>query len=141
MRTIVTGVLALAVVAALGVVAYVRLAPLNAARWHVDPTTVADPATPNFARADRVVPIPPAMALARIEAIARSEGARELARSGDVVTYVQRSWLMGYPDYINLRITPEGGGARVVALSRSRFGYGDSGVNAARLSRWMAALN
>jgi uncharacterized protein (DUF1499 family) len=141
MKPILTGLLALAVLAGLGLMVYVRLAPLNAERWHADPATVPDPATPNFARADRVVPLAPAVALARIEAIARSEGAGELARGGEVITFVQRSRLMGYPDFINLRITAEGAGARVVALSRSRFGSGDMGVNAARLTRWMTALD
>ena len=56
------------------------------------------------------------------------------------VTYVQRSRLMGYPDAISIRLTPVAGGTRVSVFSRSRFGYGDAGVNAARVSRWMERL-
>jgi uncharacterized protein (DUF1499 family) len=48
---------------------------------------------------------------------------------------------MGYPDYISVRVLPAGEGQETVAaLSRSRFGQSDLGVNAARLARLRAAL-
>lgn len=137
MAVVVLGTL---VVLIAGGMAYIRLSPMDPARWHADPTRIVDPATPNFARAERLLPMPPDAVAARLAALARTEGARELARSGEVVSYVQRSRLMGYPDVINIRLSAEGEGTRVTALSRSRFGHGDMGVNAARLTRWMAAL-
>ena len=39
----------------LGFAAYVRLAPSDPGRWHVDPLTAPDPTSPNFARIDRLV--------------------------------------------------------------------------------------
>jgi hypothetical protein len=116
---------------------WVRLAPSDPARWHVDPATTADPTTPNFARVDRVVALPPAEVAARIAAMASAEGAVRLAGDDTHATWIARTRLMGYPDYVSLRLTPEAGGTRIQALSRSRFGQGDMGVNAARLARWL----
>jgi uncharacterized protein (DUF1499 family) len=78
---------------------------------------------------------------ARIDAIATAEGAEMIA--GDLaeghMTYVARSRLMGFPDAISVRLVPVGEGTRVEVYSRSRFGYSDMGVNAARVERWIAA--
>lgn len=116
---------------------WVRMAPSDPARWHVDPATTPDPATPNFARADRLVALGPAEVARLIAAQATREGAERLAGDDGHATWVARSRLMRYPDYISLRLIPEGGGTRIQALSRSRFGSGDLGVNAARLERWL----
>ena len=127
----------LLLVLAAAVALWVRLAPSDPARWHVDPATTPDPTTPNFARADRIVALPLPEVAARIAAVATTEGAVRLAGDDTHATWIARSRLMGYPDYISLRLTPEGEGTRIQALSRSRFGYGDQGVNAARLARWL----
>ncbi|MCB1391419.1 MAG: DUF1499 domain-containing protein [Rhodobacteraceae bacterium] len=123
--------------AAAGFVGYVRLAPSDAARWHVDPLTAADPDTPNFARVDRVVTLSPETVAERIAARARTEGAVRLAGDDAHATWIARTALMRYPDYVSIRLIPEGEGTRIVAFSRSRFGYGDRGVNRARLRRWL----
>lgn len=116
---------------------WIRFAPSDPARWHLDPATTPDPTTPNFARVDRVVAMPPAEVAAAIAARATHEGAWRLAGDAAFATWVQRSRRMGYPDYVSIRLTAEGAGTRIEALSRSRFGRGDGGVNQARLRRWL----
>jgi hypothetical protein len=131
--------IALAVVFA-GFALWVRLAPTDATRWHRDPATAQDPSTPNFARLDRLTSLSPAQAAAAIAAQAESEGAVRLAGDDLYSTWIARTRIMRYPDFVSIRITPEGAGTRVVSFSRSRFGYGDGGVNRARLSRWIGRL-
>lgn len=121
----------------LGFAAYVRLAPSDPGRWHVDPLVAADPETPNFARVDRVVALPPGTVATAIADRARTEGAVLLAGDADFGTWIARTPLMRYPDYVSIRLIPEGEGTRIVAFSRSRFGIGDRGVNRARLGRWL----
>lgn len=139
-RRLMSLVLTLVAVLALafaGFAVWVRLAPLNAADWHADPATLPDPATPNFARVDRFSPLPPEQVAASIVAQAQAEGAERLVGDAMFGTWVARSRLMGYPDYVTIRLTPEGDGTRIVAFSRARFGSGDAGVNRARLRRWL----
>lgn len=55
--------------------------------------------------------------------------------------YVQRSWLMRYPDTIVVQFFDTADGHSTLALySRSQLGKGDLGVNLARIKRWLAAL-
>jgi uncharacterized protein (DUF1499 family) len=136
---------ALLLVAAIALIAlalalWVRLAPLDGARWHVEPATTPDPATPNFARLEMVVPLPPADTAARLAEVAAASGAVVVAGGGEHVTFVNRSRLMAYPDYTSVRLTEVDGGTRVEALARARFGQSDLGVNRARLARWRAGL-
>lgn len=123
-----------------GVMLYIRLAPSDPARWHVDPCAVPDPETPNFARLSTQTALPPMDARARLAEQARAEGATILAQDDTLTTWIARSRLMGYPDYVTIRLDETQGGTRVTALSRARFGRGDMGVNAARLQRWIGAL-
>ena len=56
--------------------------------------------------------------------------------------YVQRSWLMRYPDTIVVRFIDLPGGRSSIALySRSQLGEGDLGVNLARIKRWLDDLS
>jgi uncharacterized protein (DUF1499 family) len=132
-----------ALLAAVGVVAWVRLAPVDATAWHVDPLAAPDPATPNFAR------IAPGE-VTGTGLMARSDAAllampRTRRIAGSVAegwaTYETRSRLMGYPDYTSIRVIPAEGGETLAAFARSRFGYSDLGVNAARLAALRAALD
>ncbi|MEY8840439.1 DUF1499 domain-containing protein [Cribrihabitans sp. XS_ASV171] len=121
------------VVVALG---YVRLAPSDPARWHLRPEVSADR---DFASgAARLVEAGPD-GLARFDAVARA-APRVTVLAGSVdegmVTYVQRSKWLGFPDYITAQ--QEGDVLRI--LSRQRFGSRDLGVNAARLDRWLARM-
>jgi len=56
-------------------------------------------------------------------------------------SYVQRSALMGFPDTIVVRFINQPEGRSTLAIySRSQIGYGDMGVNRARIERWLAEL-
>lgn len=143
-------ILGLLLIAVLLAVSWVRLAPHDIARWHLDPRMVARPDTPNFhllRMADGDAPAPlfdmPPDALARqIDAIAKAQGATMLAGrvSEGHMTYLTRSRLMGFPDYTSVLIEPAGNGSMLTAFARARFGYSDMGANRARLQAWLAAL-
>lgn len=135
--------------------AVVNLAGHDPARWHVDPATIALRGTPNEWLAappgataaaphmeTRPRPEPPETLLARFDAVARSRP-RTRAIAGSVaegmVTYVQRSAIIGFPDYITVKAVPVDGGAALIVYSRSRYGRGDFGVNRARVETWVEA--
>lgn len=123
----------------------VRVAPVVADEWHIDPETVAPPTTPNFALlagSEAVSIAAPALAVAgRLQAIAEADGAQVVAGSlaEGFVTYVVRSRIMGYPDFVSIRLVPEGDSTRLHVFSRSRYGRSDLGVNTARVQRWLTA--
>jgi hypothetical protein len=137
--------LAVAALAVLGAAVYFRLAPMPPERWHVDPAAVERPAASNYelrtGDAAPRIPLPPDEVAARLDAVARGEGAASIA--GDLAeghaTYVVRSRIMGFPDAVSIRLHAEGEGTRVDIFSRSRFGESDLGVNAARVARWIDA--
>ena len=122
-----------------------RLAPMPPGRWHVDPATATPPASPNYElRAGDDAPRIPRdveTVAARLAAVAEADGGRLIA--GDLAeghaTYVVRSRIMGFPDAVSIRLHAEGEATRVDIFSRSRFGYSDLGVNAARVARWIDA--
>ena len=56
--------------------------------------------------------------------------------------FVARSAWLNFPDLIVAQVTAAGSDASTLALySRSVYGYGDFGVNRARLITWLAALD
>ncbi len=58
------------------------------------------------------------------------------------VTYVQRTPMVRYPDYISVKVVDLGDGTSALAiLSRSRFGKSDLGVNKARMESWLAGID
>lgn len=135
----------LVLVAVIGAAVFFRTVSMPPEVWHVDPARVTPPASPNFElRTGPAAPVfdaEPAVMAARIDAIATAERAQMIA--GDLaeghMTYVARTRLMGFPDAVSVRLVPVEGGTRVEIYSRSRFGYSDMGVNAARVERWIAA--
>ena len=112
--------------------AYIRLAPSNPDRWHVDPSDAIDPGrggvlrkvTSDLAAFDAIIQAAPRV---RVLAGAVAEGH---------ITYVTRSRVWGFPDYITVKQI----GSELIILSRQRFGRSDLGVNAARLNRWLELL-
>jgi uncharacterized protein (DUF1499 family) len=138
-------------VLALAVMAWIRLAPTDPARWHEDPRLVARPSSPNFHlirmvggdEMPRVFQMTPEALAARVDAVARADGAELIAGSlaSGHMTYLSRTPLMGFPDYSSILIEPAGEGAMLLAFARSRFGRSDLGVNRARITRWIAALS
>jgi uncharacterized protein (DUF1499 family) len=137
--------------AVLGGAVYFRAVPDDPARWHVDPLTVVKPEAPNAAlirpeggdSAAASYSLDPVELAEAIDEIALSEP-RTKRIAGDPeelwMTYVQRSAVLGFPDYISVKVVPVDGGATWAAFSRSRFGSYDWGVNAKRLARWQEAL-
>ena len=130
---------------------YIRVSPMSVERWHVDPATAPRPDRPNaYLMRDGdgdtpalILPTSPAeVAIALDQLLATAPRVTRLAGSAadGHVTYVQRSRIMGFPDAISIRLSPEGDGTRVEVFSRSRFGYSDAGVNAARVTRWINRL-
>lgn len=141
----------IALVGFVGLLAYIRLAPSDPARWHEDPRLVSRPTTPNFHlirmvggdAMPQVFQITPEALSARIDEVARADGATLIAGSlaSGQMTYLTRTQVMGYPDYTSILVEPAGEGAMLLAFARARFGHSDLGNNRARLERWIAALS
>ncbi len=130
----------------LALLAYVRLAPSDAARWHIDPLTAADPgpagvliAPRKYFSTDTAIDL-----LKKFDAIAlEHSAAKRLAGSVDDnhVTYVVRTKWFGFPDYVTIKTIPtDSGGSTLSIVARSRFGRSDLGVNRARLDAWLKAI-
>lgn len=138
--TLIVLVLILAVVAA---TAWVRLAPSDPDRWHVDPTAASDPGAGGalIAPGDPGNPwrdvTPDALMTAAEDAILQEPRVTRLAGAPDAgrATYVARSRLMRFPDYITVQAVTGAEGTGLWIYSRLRFGGSDTGVNAARSQR------
>jgi hypothetical protein len=148
---------AFAIVAALAAsgLIYVRAVPSDPAVWHVDPLEARRTGRPNdflvlppgMAGADAESPLfdatLPAMAR-RLDQMARSQPrVTRLAGSNEAgfITFVARSRLIGFPDYVSVKVMPQPDGRMALAIwSRSRFGYSDAGVNRARVEDWLSRL-
>lgn len=128
-------IVAILVFVGLGVAA-VRLAPSDAAVWHIDPRTAKDPGDAGVLVRHEIAGKD---VLARFDAAIRQEP-RLTVLAGSVrdgsVTYIARSRVIGFPDYITVA---RADGALVI-LSRLRFGQSDLGVNKARLERVLERL-
>ncbi|SHI32667.1 DUF1499 domain-containing protein [Wenxinia saemankumensis] len=118
---------------------YVRLAPTSLETWNV-----AGPAKPpgdysgrNWFEARRAVAPD---VLGRLDVVAE-ETARTRRLGGDLtrgpVTWETRSLLWGFPDYTTAWLDEQG---NLAVLGRSRFGYGDGGVNRRRVQGWLSQL-
>ena len=136
----------------LSMVLWVRLAKDDPAIWHIDPLVVAlgDEANaylllPDGPGAKGPVFDVPAQELAGAfdKVAVGNDRVTRLAQEEDGlwVTYVQRSNLMRFPDYISVRFIDLADGKATLAIySRSRFGRSDLGVNKARVKSWISAL-
>ena len=130
---------------------WVRIAPSSPANWHVDPEVVEKKLRQKryFMHDGQdvdslIFDLDPLDLAEKVDSIARSQPKVTVlegsAKSGNV-TYVQRTKLIAYPDYISIKISPEiAGKSRLTIYSRSRFGYFDYGVNKARVKAWTAAI-
>lgn len=140
----------IAFVALVAIAGFVRLAPVDPARWHVDLRGLAAelaslaPGEIRVGRnsaAVRLRGLPDSSApdLAALDAVALAHPrTRRIAGSVEDrhITWESRSLIWGFPDYITAQLV-EGD---LVILARSRFGDGDWGVNAARLRGWLSQL-
>lgn len=155
MSIVIIVVLVVVVLMAAGI-AVVRLAKDVPEEWHVDPLKASKPSTPNSYRVGPVdataspddeaprFAVPKSELATAFDAVALGENATHvLAGSADSghVTYVQRSALFGFPDYVSVKfLDADDGGSTLVVFSRSRFGQSDLGVNKKRVVRWLDAL-
>lgn len=136
----------------------IATAPHDPSVWHKDPLTVVTSDTPNSFRM-----APAGSTQERIDAISPiySEDPFILAEAFDefalqqratvkiaglppelMMTYVQRTEKLKFPDYISVKFIDMGDGNSTIAVySRSRYGYADMGVNQARVERWVKTLD
>lgn len=139
------------VAAALAFVLYVRIAGHDPKRWHVDPVTAQKPSKPNsfFLRENAkmksdIYKMTSSELGAAFDKIAMAAPRTERLAGSNAegwTTYVSRTKLMRYPDYISVRFLDVEGGSKLAVFSRSRYGYGDRGVNKARVLGWIKRLN
>ena len=160
-RVLIFAIAALALVVLVGVV-YIRSVGHDPTLWHVDPLDAPTPDSPNSFRvapvlhgyepvtAERIdAPAPiydanPAIIAQALDQFVLSQPRVErVAGTPETgwMTYVARSETMRYPDCISILLLDLGEGLSTVAIfSRSRFGYGDLGVNRARVEAWLKTL-
>ncbi|QCO56707.1 DUF1499 domain-containing protein (plasmid) [Pseudorhodobacter turbinis] len=127
-----------------GLFGYIRFAPSDVARWHIDPASSAlwpqaAPLNDVQAQIGSATLYLPDASLAQVDAIAiATPHTTRLAGNVDEgrITWITRSALWGFPDYITAQAGPDG----VRILGRLRFGKSDMGVNAARLREWQSKL-
>lgn len=118
-----------------GLIAFIRLAPTDAARWHV-PITQTN--SQNMVGGAIRVTQADTAALARVdEAVRALPRTHVIAGSVDEgrVTYLTRSKLIGFPDFT----TVEYSDGLLKMHARLRFGRSDLGVNRKRLERLLIA--
>ncbi len=138
-----------------GLLWYPRSLSHDVSTWHVDPLTAAKPSTPNSYRigpegtesADAEAPTfsqdSTSVGEAFSEMVNGQSSVEILAGSeaDGFVTYVHRTTVFGFPDYISVRfIDLDDGGSTIAVFSRSRLGQSDLGVNEKRVTEWIAAL-
>ncbi len=149
---ILIGVVLLAVLAVVAAGLFVRFAPVSPARWHVDPLTVEIPNKDNHfilrpQGGDGRSPIfqadPATIARALQDLIRESPRAALIAGSAEEghFTVIERSRLVGFPDFVTVKIFETDGGTALAIFSRSQYGYSDMGVNKARVERWLQSLD
>jgi len=146
----------LGLIAAASAAIWLRTVEHDPAIWHVDPATAERSGSPNdylvapdgstAAKADRIADThatDPKTLLFEFDALARWARAVEVV-AGSVddlhVTYVQRSRIFAFPDYISVRAVEVGDGAALIIWSRSRYGHGDMGANQDRIDGWLGQL-
>lgn len=124
---------------------WIRLAPIDRDRWHIDPADSEDPGRSGVRYIGREAPRYPAdpeTVLSTFDQIA-SEEPRTRLLEGDLdegmLTYVVRSKVFGFADFVTVKAVSEGALTKLSVISRARVGprgY-DWGVNAERLDRWL----
>ena len=144
-------VLALILIGTLLAALFFRLAPIDPIAWHVDPLTVEAPTSENYLLlrpSDGQSPAPVFQAAAPEVAAALRDVALTTPRTALVtessdrlhITFVVRSQVMGFPDFLTVKVLATDEGATLAIFSRSQYGYSDFGVNEARVESWLAAL-
>jgi Protein of unknown function (DUF1499) len=139
-------ILGLVALGAVGGMAYVRLAPSDPARWHIDlaaPDLNIEPGIAFCLRpGDRYMPADQDMnaLLERLDQVALSTPRTKRVAGAVVegrITWVTRTAVLGFPDYTTAQVMP---GPGLCVVGRQRFGTRDLGVNGRRIAGWMKDL-
>lgn len=136
----------------------VRRAAVEPDRWHVDPTTAPPTGNPNWYRltpdavpSDRdaqrdgsapVFDVDVASLASAFDAVATGDDRVEViagSAADGFVTYMQRSALFGFPDFVSVKFLEVEGGASLSIFSRAQFGKSDLNVNEKRITKWVDA--
>lgn len=141
MKTI--GLIALIVLCAILVsLAWVRFAPAKADRYHVAPGSEPKPEGRGVQLLGEDAPYfeaSPSAVEAALRAVAARKGRVKLVAESENprrMTYLARTKIVGFPDYMTFEFSPEGAGTRLEVLSRARFAGYDWDVNAKRVEIW-----
>ncbi|WP_193221954.1 DUF1499 domain-containing protein [Amylibacter sp. SFDW26] len=139
--------IAITLFVAVSLLIYVRLAPDIIEHWHQDPETVKPTGRPNDYRLAGETSISLNAKQTKVsqyilDYAGKQERTELVANTedGQLLTFVQRSKLIAYPDYITFKITPQENRSQVSVFSRSRFGYRDFGVNKLRVETWVDGI-
>jgi uncharacterized protein (DUF1499 family) len=125
----------------------IRLWPNDHTRYIVDAFTQPAPTTPNFyfsTDTEGALNVP-ATQLGEVISKMVKDNPRttliNMSNDGLSQTYMNRTRLLGFPDYISISIRAVStNSAQIKIFSRSRFGYSDLGVNQRRVQQWLSAL-
>lgn len=132
-----------------GVMGFIRLAPVDVARWHQVPVGGDQPmdAVQRVPGGGALVTVFKATTgsevLARLDAIAQTTPhTRRIAGAPEtgLITWETRSAFWGFPDYTTAEAKDGPAGVTLRLFARQRFGSVDFGVNAARLTDWLQLL-
>ena len=131
------------------VLCYIRFARPNESNWHVDPELVSrndlrnsfliNSKSSNFFH----YAVPVKELYQELYTIFEEDRCQRVF--GDIedglITFVCRSRLFGFPDYVSIRFRePETGVSTLSVFSRSRFGIYDFGKNKKRVNNWLQQL-
>lgn len=130
----------------LGVLLWVRAAPVDPDQVHRDPMIARDPGDAGVLLKPPQSPVwqmSPEELMAALDAAALADPRTERiagAPESGMVSYLSRTRLWGFKDVTTIRVLPAPEGAGVAVRARAlRAGY-DWGVNAARVDRWFARV-
>lgn len=134
-------ILTILVVLIVGLMAYVRFSPIDAARWHVMPDAAVpgDTVTAGSFKTVRRITVPAAEVLTAMERLALATPRTQLLTGSvgeGMITFQTRSRLWGFPDYTTVAVQ----GDVLVIYGRLRFGKADLGVNKTRIEGWLETL-
>ncbi|MDU8945662.1 DUF1499 domain-containing protein [Ovoidimarina sediminis] len=147
MKTAFLIVLALAVLGAIALQAWIRLSAVDPARWHtaieVPEDAPGDWPMQNGHRAVFDLAETPQTVWSRVEthllSLPRTRVLVGEAGTGRM-TFVTRTAFWGFPDFTTVEVLPREGGARVRVFARQGIGQYDWGVNRARVEGLQEAL-
>lgn len=125
-----------------------RFWPISVSEISNDPFNTKAPQKPNYYISTDVegkFAIPAIKLKTAIEAqIAKQPCLKEVLRidaTGFQATYVVRSFIMGFPDFLSIKIEEDTPKTSTIKLfSRSKFGYSDLGVNRKRIQGLLFSL-